>query len=104
MNKLLKSRLDAVINSEILSFIDQSYSAVNSLISSEPSVEVWACNSHAVTRFVKRIDNEQILVVFQISRKILFGFASKVSERGLLFSQDGRVREAHDTELENYEN
>ena len=99
MNKILKARLNDIVNNQILHIVEQTYSSVTSLAGTEPSVEVWADGPHTITRSILVVNDERVLVIFRIMRHILFGFESKVLERGLIFSPDGHIREATNNEL-----
>jgi hypothetical protein len=55
----------------------------------------------ALTVFVQKVFSDQLLVTVQVARRGLLGLASFHTERGLIFSREGGVREATSEELQN---
>jgi hydroxymethylglutaryl-CoA reductase len=55
----------------------------------------------ALTTYVQRLSSGELLVTVQIASPILLGFGSVHTERGLIFSANGFLREATSEELQN---
>lgn len=53
----------------------------------------------AVTTFRQRITSTEVLVTVQVARRTALGLATVHTERGLVFSPDGSVRDASREEL-----
>lgn len=54
-----------------------------------------------LTTYVEKLNSGDLLAVVQVARSVFLGLASQHTERGLIFSADGRVREATSEELQN---
>jgi hypothetical protein len=53
----------------------------------------------AVTTFRQQMASAEVLVAVQVARRTALGLASVHTERGLIFSRDGSVRDASREEL-----
>lgn len=53
----------------------------------------------SLTEFVQKLPSDEILVVLQASRPSFFGLSSVGTERGVIFSPSGGVRDATTEEL-----
>ena len=83
----------------MLACSDYEYQFVSDLLDSEPKKELWVDGRVSLNRFVTRIDDENVMLVFMLSKRVWFGLAHKCEKRGLVFSIHGCVREAVEKEM-----
>lgn len=95
---------DVVIQSRIARLRTLTFAEAAALPEADGEETIIGDQACALTVFMQNGPHalpNQILVTVQVARRGLFGMWSSHIERGLVFSADGRIREATDKELQN---
>ena len=90
---------EAIIRARILQLRQLSYLQAAALPEGVSEDLVVAGRKAAVATYAEAFEDDEILVTVLVAYSHFFGMCSSHTERGLVFGQDGSVRDATSTEL-----